>query len=245
VFAGAHVSEGSSAGPEAEYMALHPQLGPYVVELAAVSEQEKAWLYRHTAAIVYPTVHEGFGLLPFEAAEAGVPCVFGSNSSLAELLPSRQALIAQWDAQATAERVIGILTDDAKRADLVRALRAAAARLTWASTGKEVIDVYQGVWSTPMREARVLALELTRSKRAVADEAAGAVLGYDRMDRLMVAEFKEMPELQRALLGVANRRGLRTIIYGPIIAAYRFAYLIKNRKSARKHFRQESERPPA
>ena len=36
--------------------------------LGPVSEQEKAWLIAHAGAVVYPSVYEGFGLVPFESA---------------------------------------------------------------------------------------------------------------------------------------------------------------------------------
>ena len=41
--------------------------------------------------MLYPTVQEGFGLVPFEAARAGVPCLFAAQTSLAEVLPREAA----------------------------------------------------------------------------------------------------------------------------------------------------------
>ncbi len=244
VLAGAHVGQGSSAGSEAAFMALNPELEPHVVEMGAVTEEQKAWLYEQTAAMLYPTAYEGFGLLPFEAAEIGVPCIFGSNSSLAELLPSRVATIEQWNPQISADRVIGLLTNESQRADHVRALRAAAARLTWERTSRDVADAYQSVWGTPVRQSRVMALKLMQAQQEAADgQEAEAVLGYDHIDRSLVTQSKAMtPELERALLGIASRPVLRTTLYRPLLAAYRFMYFVKHRRSARKRFSpKESE----
>ena len=47
-----------------------------VVDLGAVDEPAKARLYRDAAAVLYPTLSEGFGLIPFEAAAAGTPPLF-------------------------------------------------------------------------------------------------------------------------------------------------------------------------
>ena len=88
VLAGPHVPIGSSAGEEAEFLAAHPSLRGHVATLGAIDEAEKAWLYREATGVLYPTIHEGFGLLPFEAAGSRAalplcaPVVAGRASSL-------------------------------------------------------------------------------------------------------------------------------------------------------------------
>src|SRR5205814_1860978 len=85
VFAGPRVLQGSSAGEEAQWLSLHADVARAVIELPAVSEAEKLWLYDHTSAVLYPTVYEGFGLVPFEAAHHGVPCLWAPQASLTEV----------------------------------------------------------------------------------------------------------------------------------------------------------------
>ena len=41
--------------------------------------------------VLYPTTYEGFGLMPFEAADHGRPCLFASHTALAETLPPELA----------------------------------------------------------------------------------------------------------------------------------------------------------
>ena len=82
----------------------------FVVDVAAVDEGEKRWLMRNATLMLYPSVHEGFGLVPFEAAELGLMCAFASGTSIAELLPSKLALIRSWDPQATAAQLAPIST---------------------------------------------------------------------------------------------------------------------------------------
>ena len=74
-----------------------------VISLGELSEAAKAWLLRRARLVLYPTVHEGFGLIPFEAAAAGVPCLWAAGTALGELLPETAAEIVPWDAAATAE----------------------------------------------------------------------------------------------------------------------------------------------
>ncbi len=97
VVAGPHVPYGSSAGDEAAFLVARPELASLVVELGAVREAEKRWLLEQAAAVLYPTVYEGFGLVPFEAAAAGTPCLFAPNTSLSEILPPELARLVPWD----------------------------------------------------------------------------------------------------------------------------------------------------
>jgi glycosyltransferase involved in cell wall biosynthesis len=80
VLAGTHIAPGSSAAIERAYLDAHSELDDAIVSLGPVSEREKAWLLANAAAIVYPSVYEGFGLVPFESALSGVPCVFAAQA---------------------------------------------------------------------------------------------------------------------------------------------------------------------
>src|ERR1035441_9122305 len=80
VLAGTHIPHGSSLELERALLQEQPQLGPSVLDLGPVSEAEKTWLIAHAGAVVYPSVYEGFGLVPFESALSGVPCVFAPQA---------------------------------------------------------------------------------------------------------------------------------------------------------------------
>ncbi len=109
VLAGTHIPHGSSLQLERDFLAQRPELAEAVVELGAIDEQEKTWLMSCAAAVVYPSVYEGFGLVPFEAAYSGVPCVFASRSSLAEVLPADMAAVVPWDPEESAKRTFELL----------------------------------------------------------------------------------------------------------------------------------------
>ena len=44
-------------------------------------------------------------LVPFEAADHGVPCLWAQGTSLSEVLPDEAAGITPWDAEPSADRV--------------------------------------------------------------------------------------------------------------------------------------------
>ncbi len=244
VFAGGHVLSGSSAGDEAEYLATRPELDSCVVDLAAVNGAEKAWLYRHATAVLYPSLYEGFGFLPFEAARAGIPCLFASHSSLEELLPSGLSLLTKWDADASARRVIEVLSDTDKRRDHIDELKAAAAQYTWDKTGLELSGLYKHTCSLPASNHAELRAEFSRQQAELEQQLIELrhrtqLDSYSHIDKALVGpEGVIPPDLRRALLGAWNRKWTRVFIYWPFMAIYRFVYLLKHRKSSRKLFNE-------
>jgi hypothetical protein len=124
-------------------------LAAHVVELAAVDEADKAWLYQHAAAVLFPSTVEGFGLVPFEAAQAGRPCLFAHVSALRDVLPAETATLVPWDPAASADRVLPVITEPQRAAALVEAIRAAAEPLTWDRCAGALLDVYEEALRLP------------------------------------------------------------------------------------------------
>ncbi|HMJ36427.1 MAG TPA: glycosyltransferase [Baekduia sp.] len=164
VFAGADVLHGSATAEEAAWLLRHPEHAAAVREAGVVDEAEKAWLLEHAAAVVYPSTYEGFGLIPFEAAAAGTPCLFAPVSSLRDTLPAAAALLAPWDARASAAAAIDVLRGGPAAEEHVAALRAAAAPLTWTATGDALIAAYRDAVRLPAPRAARLADDLARAE---------------------------------------------------------------------------------
>jgi glycosyltransferase involved in cell wall biosynthesis len=164
VIAGAEVLHGSGSGDDAAWLLGHPEYTRHVHTVGAVTEPEKAWLLRAAAAVVYPSTYEGFGLIPFEAAAAGTPCLAAPTSALRDTLPAELSLLTPWDASASAARAIGVLTPGAARDALVDGLRAAAAPLTWSATGAALVDAYRAAVRLPAPPTARLADDLARAE---------------------------------------------------------------------------------
>jgi GT2 family glycosyltransferase len=219
VLAGPRVATGSSAGEEAEELATKPSLSDHVVDLAAVDEAGKRWLMDHATAVVYPTTYEGFGLVPFEAGELGLPCFFAPEAALGELFPPEAALLVPWDAEASAERCARVLSDPALREEHVARLQAAAAALTWRRTAGELLAVYRDAIAAPERGARAVTTELVQMKTALQDGA---------LDAYSIGLAQAIPpDMRRPLLAVANRRVLRALVFPPLRALYALTRLFK------------------
>ena len=164
VLAGAEVLHGSGSGEDAAWLLRHPAHAAHVMELGAVHEDEKAWLLAHAAAVVYPSTYEGFGLIPFEAAHAGTPCLVAHVSALRDTVPEALARLVPWNAVASAQRCIGVLTDAQQRGELVDGLREAAAALTWDATAAGLVQAYHAALALPAPPAARLGADLARSE---------------------------------------------------------------------------------
>ena len=130
VFAGGHRPVGVSALLERTYLGAHPEDADHVLDLGPVSEGLKTWLDRHAAMVLYPTLYEGFGLVPFEAAAFGTPSSYSRRSALGDFLPDDGALLEGWNADVSARRIAGVLADPSAGRAIVAAVRESGRQLT-------------------------------------------------------------------------------------------------------------------
>jgi glycosyltransferase involved in cell wall biosynthesis len=238
VLAGTHIPHGSSRELERAFLQAHNELGEAVVALGSVDEREKAWLIASAGAVVYPSVYEGFGLVPFESALSGVPCVFAPQSSLAEAAPEGTATILPWDPVQSAAAAYSLLTDPDERARHVRTLAEAARGLTWEAAANSMVEVYREAAQAPLRDAATLARDavgrerrLTEAHEVVVRRLIGERVHAQRMyDELnaevgsglsLIGPHGTLPEnAQRALLTVSARPGLSRPLYGALAGLF-------------------------
>ncbi len=227
VLAGPRIDAGSSAGDEAAYLATRPELAARVILLPAVSQAEKAWLLERCTAVVYPTTYEGFGLMPFEAASNGRPCLFASHTALAETLPVQTATLIPWDALASAERAYPLLNSPEAAAAQVRDIRQAGKRFTWQAAGESLVEVYWAAAGSPTRTASRMAvdgaqIELEREEAERKYNELWNALTPDA--RTLVAPDGPLsPTATSSLAAAARRPLLRRVLLGPSQLAYRLA----------------------
>jgi glycosyltransferase involved in cell wall biosynthesis len=220
VFAGASVQHGSSRPREQRLIAGDPELATRLLDLGPVSEAEKRWLFSRSSLVLYPTVLEGFGLVPFEAAEDGVPCMWAPGSSLSELLPDAAAEIVAWDADQSAQRALALMHRPEERERNLAAIRARAHSLTWDATAHALVDLYRATCDAPASTVRVVDPSPALAYGTISEDAM----------RLVGPGGELPPEVHRPLLALATHPRVAAPVFAALKAAYRASHEFARRR---------------
>jgi len=141
------VACGFGAGArDAARAALPQELQGRVLFAEFLSDAELQALYAGAAAVLYPTLYEGFGFPAIEAQAAGVPVIFSPLGSLAELVGPLATLVPAEDLAAWAAALHEAATLPAEaRAEKATRARAWAQGFRWAESWRKHLEVYRKV----------------------------------------------------------------------------------------------------
>jgi len=117
---------------------LDPRVQDDIVSLNHVSDGELAWLYRHAAFTVFPSLYEGWGLPLVESLAWGKFCLASNAASLPEAGGDFAEYLDPWDLPAWVERLAHYMQhpEEVSRhnARIAREFRAP----TWAGTAETI-----------------------------------------------------------------------------------------------------------
>jgi len=222
VLAGPAMRWGTSRDAEAEFLAAEPRLRDAVLDAGEVSAADRARLLDGADLVLYPTVHEGFGLIPFESAVHGRPCLWAAGSALAELLPVAAARIVPWDPSATAEAALALMRDPGSRDANVTALQEAAAALTWEGAARSLASLYARVCDAPPAPAASLERE---------HGLVGTGLSEDAV-RLVGPGGALPPDLERPVLALVMHSRFARPLFATLRVGYRVGHELGRRRRA-------------
>jgi glycosyltransferase involved in cell wall biosynthesis len=111
--------------------------------LGRVTEDGLLQAYRRAAALVYPSLHEGFGFPPLEAMAVGIPVVASNATCLPEVLGDAALLEDPADEAAFARALEEVLSRPGLRARLVEAGRRRATLFTWSRCAELTVRAYR------------------------------------------------------------------------------------------------------
>lgn len=205
VLAGPTPPFGNSLGAEAEHLLGAPELRDDVIDLGAVGEAPKRWLYEHAALVLYPSTVEGFGMVPFEAARRGTATLCARRGSLAELLPPDVPALDGFDVGAAADRAWALLHDPAAAEQLTAALVARADQHTWAMVGDRLIELFEQALRQPPRRVLALHGDAVTPVTVAAPSPVREANGSRRLEGLVQGVITR-PGLKRVLSPDGSRR---------------------------------------
>lgn len=114
-----------------------------LVLVSGLSVGDLVAVYRGAAALLYPSLDEGFGWPPLEAMAAGCPVVSSAIPVLEETSGAAALTAPPEDVAALSAQVASILEDDQFGERLRAAGRARALRFNWRSTGEATAALYR------------------------------------------------------------------------------------------------------
>lgn len=193
VFAGPTAYTGGSEAEEALERLKGPALGSRIHYLEHVDEEEKWWILRHAALVLYPSIYEGFGIVPFEAAAVGTPTISTRMTSLHEVLGSDVLSLDLHDLAADAEKVWTIMTDPEIASRQVKCVTARAAPFVWSRVAATTWDFYERILRQPRRSV----LESTTDAEPTSHENAKQQKHY----QVLLAEYRRLEKWAQELNG--------------------------------------------
>lgn len=135
--------EGSEAALRARIARDRPD--ELVLLTGEVDDAELLRWYDHADLFVLFSHYEAFGLALVEALAHGLPAITHAVGATAEIAPDGcgAIVVPPFDAAATEDALVALLTDARARVALGRAGRAFAARYAWPQVGQRFVTIYR------------------------------------------------------------------------------------------------------
>ena len=107
-----------------------------------VGEGQLRWLYENTAAYVFPSLSEGFGLPGLEAMAHGAPVVASNATCLPEIYGSAAHYFNPLDTNDMANKIDEVLSDDKLRSKLITNGHDRAKKYSWRRMATQTLEIY-------------------------------------------------------------------------------------------------------
>lgn len=107
-----------------------------------IDEAHKGALMANARALLFATLHEGFGFPVLEAMHCGTPVIASNTSSLPELVGEAGTQVDPTNIHAIADALERVLADEGLRATLIRKGREQAQAFTWANAARAAYEAF-------------------------------------------------------------------------------------------------------
>lgn len=121
------------------------KLDDYLENYGYVKDSHLAKLYRHSIALVYPSLYEGFGIPPLEAMACETAVIASNCSSIPEVVGEAGLLFNPESTDDLIERLLFLLKNPIERDNLIKKGRERAKLFSWEKTVEQTLDVYSSL----------------------------------------------------------------------------------------------------
>lgn len=108
-----------------------------------VSEGELKWLYMNTAAYVFPSLSEGFGLPGLEAMMHGAPVISSNATCLPEIYGKAAYYFEPKSTYDMASKISNVLSSAGLRGQLIQKGRIQVGKYSWKKMAGETLKIYE------------------------------------------------------------------------------------------------------
>ena len=138
-----HAGPGGNASSDLDDAVARSHHRDRILRLGWVDDGKRSALIEQAAAVAYPSLYEGFGLVVLEAMAAGRPVVTTPVAAIPEVAGDAALYADAGDADALAGHLQRVLDDQELAAELGARGRSRAAGFTWERTADGLIDIYR------------------------------------------------------------------------------------------------------
>lgn len=110
-----------------------------------VPAEDLCLLYASAAALVFPSLYEGFGFPALEAQACEVPLICSNASSLPEVAGEGAEYFDPENVEAMGAAMLRVLNSDTRRVDLIDRGRANLARFSWERAAQEIVEIVKSL----------------------------------------------------------------------------------------------------
>lgn len=121
------------------------KLTEHVEHYGYATDSHLAKLYRHSLALVYPSLYEGFGIPPLEAMSCGTVAVVSNASSLPEVVDDAGVLFDPRDTDELIDILLSLLDDKGMRESLILRGGKRAKEFDWDKTVAQTVAIYRSM----------------------------------------------------------------------------------------------------
>jgi glycosyltransferase involved in cell wall biosynthesis len=140
---------GAALSSEEQWQMYRLGIAEKVVSVVYPDEHALQQLYRSSAALLYPSFYEGFGIPPLEAMAMGTLAVVSNTSSLPEVVGDAGIMLDPIDADAWTDCMLSIAAGWPEREAMLARGKQRASQFSWKDVADKHIAIYERMGTQP------------------------------------------------------------------------------------------------